>query len=283
MAAFPLHGGRTSGPALAFNLAKGFPTASESARPPGAAAHVAPKPLLAGTDARADIHERGARPFIWARRRIATKEAFAMERNRIWAALALCVAAGALSPSFAAAEETKVLHKCVDAKGLTSIQANPCAKGSKEVWARPAQTEAKPTDADLAAARAREARNQEEVVRQSAELQRRLAPNTTPTPAPTPGSHLANTPTEGTHLANTPTEGTHLANTPSEGSQMTPVQLEDESSPNPQATAISNCQAAQAFASAVREKSWLGLTDDQLKRVYGFVQDQCRVQTAADQ
>jgi type II secretory pathway pseudopilin PulG len=226
-----------------------------------------------------DIHERGARPFIRGRRRTTTKEAFAMERNRISAVLATCIAAGALLPSFAAAEETKVLHKCVDAKGLTSIQANPCAKGTTEVWSRPAQTEAKPTEADIAAARERDARNREEVARQSAELQRRIAP--TPPTSGAPGSQLAGTPTEGTHLANTPTEGTHLANTPSEGSQMTPVRLEDEAPPPP--VGISNCQAAQSFASAVREKSWIGLTDDQIKRVYGWVQDQCRVKTASDQ
>jgi len=187
-----------------------------------------------------------------------------MECNRIWAALALCIATGALLPSFAAAEETKVLHKCVDAKGVTSIQANACAKGSTEVWVRPAQTEAKPTEADLAAAREREARNQAEVLRQSAELQQRVAP---PTPPP------------GSHQAGTPTEGTHLANTPSEGSQMTPANLNEGSAPAP-VPAISNCQVAQNFVAEVREKTWIGITDEQMKRIYGWVQDQCRVQTA---
>jgi hypothetical protein len=216
--------------------------------------------------------------FIHGRRRIATQGAFAMERNRIAAALALCIAAGALLPAVAAAEETKVLHKCVDAKGTTSIQAAPCAKGSTEVWARPAHTEPKPTAADVAAARAREAQSRQEVVRQSEELQRRL----TPTPTPTPGSHLANTPTEGTHLANSPTEVTHLANSrnPREGSQLGPVAQEE--APHPNANAINNCQAAQSFSTAVREKSWIGLTDDQMKRIFGWVAEQCRVQTAVD-
>ena len=31
---------------------------------------------------------------------------------------------------------------------------------------------------------------------------------------------------------------------------------------------------------AVREKTWIGMTDDQMKRVYSWVADQCRVSTA---
>ena len=185
-----------------------------------------------------------------------------MERNTIQATLALALAACALAlPAAAAAEETKVLHKCVDAKNVTSIQANPCPKGSTEVWKRDAQTEPKQTPADIAAAREREARNQAEVAQQSAELERRLQAPVAPAPppSPTPGSHLAG------------------ATNPPEGSQLAPVAVEEP--PMPQAVTIDNCQAAQAFASAVREKSWLGLTDDQLKRVYGWVADQCRVQT----
>ena len=193
-----------------------------------------------------------------------------MERNRIHAALALCLAAGALLPSVAAAEETKVLHKCVDAKGITSIQAAPCAKGSKEVWARPAQAVPEPTEADVAAARAREAQARQEVNRQAEELNRRVAPTTTPTPPQ--GSHLAGTPTEGTHLANT--------NNPREGSQLAPVTADE--APQPNASAINSCQAAQAFSTSVREKSWIGLTDEQMRRIFGWVAEQCRVQTAVD-
>ena len=193
-----------------------------------------------------------------------------MERNRIFVARALCIGAGALLPSAAAAADTKVLHKCVDAKGITSIQAAPCAKGSKEVWARATEPAVKPTEADVAAARARETQSRAEVTRQADELQRRLAPTTTPTPPP--GSHLAGTPTEGTHLANT--------NNPREGSQLAPVTPEEP--PQPNASAINNCQAAQAFSTAVREKSWIGLTEDQTRRIFGWVAEQCRVQTKVD-
>jgi len=184
-----------------------------------------------------------------------------MERKEIGLGLALCIAGGALLlPGRAAAEETKVLHKCVDAKGVTSIQANPCAKGSTEVWVRDAQTEPKQTQAEVDAARAREARNQAAVREQSAELQKRLQPQVAPPPVtPQPGSHLAG------------------ATNPVEGSQLAPAPVEEP--PLPQAVAPNNCQAAQNFATAVREKTWIGLTDDQLKRIYGWVTDQCRVQT----
>jgi len=189
-----------------------------------------------------------------------------MERNRIEIGLALCIAGSALMlPSFAAAQQTEVLHKCVDAKGITSIQAKPCAKGSTEVWTRAAQTEPKPTAAEVAAARERQARAQEEVRVQSEALQRQLQPQVAPAlPAsPTPGSHLAG------------------ATNPVEGSQLAPKQVEEPAMP--QAAAIDNCGSAQAFAAEVREKTWLGLTDDQLKRVYGWVSDQCRVRTQSSE
>ena len=185
-----------------------------------------------------------------------------MERNRIAVGLALCIAGSALVlPSLAAAQATEVLHKCVDAKGVTSIQANPCPKTSTEVWKRDAQTEPKQTPADIAAAREREARARQEVIVQSEELQRKLDAQVAPAPpaSPTPGSHLAG------------------STNPREGSQLAPVAVEEP--PMPQAVTVDNCQAAQAFATAVREKTWIGLTDDQMKRVFGWVADQCRVRT----
>ena len=186
-----------------------------------------------------------------------------MERKDIGFGLALCLAGCALLlPGRAAAEETKVLHKCVDAKGVTSIQAAACPKGTTEVWARDAQTEPKQTAAEAAAAREREARNRAQVVVESAELQRRMAPQVAPAPpaSPAPGSHLAG------------------ATNPPEGSQMAPVAVQEPAVPQ-QAT---SCQAAQAFSTAIREKSWIGLNDDQLRRIYAWVGEQCRVQPALD-
>jgi hypothetical protein len=99
----------------------------------------------------------------------------------------------------------------------------------------------------VAAAQAREARNREQVRELSAEVAKKVAEQATPTViGPTPA-------------------------TPSP----TPVA---ERPPVP-AVAYDNCQAAQAFASSVQEKTWIGLTDDQTRRIFGWVADQCRVVT----
>jgi hypothetical protein len=99
-------------------------------------------------------------------------------------------------------------------------------------------------------------------------LQQRLQPNPQPQVAPAPPSF----PPEGSHLAG--------ATNPPEGSQRAPVAVQQpEEPPQLQGGAVRHCQAAQGFASAVREKSWIGLTDDQLRRIYGWVADQCRVNT----
>ena len=186
-----------------------------------------------------------------------------MDRKDVGFGLALCLAGCALAlPGRAAAEETKVLHKCVDAKGVTSIQAAACPKGSTEVWTRDAQTEPKQTAAEAAAAREREARNRQQVVAESAELQRRLAPQVAPAPPQTPP--------EGSHLAG--------ATNPPEGSHRAPVAVEAPSVPQ-QAT---SCQAAQAFSTSIREKSWIGLNDDQMRRILAWVGEQCRVQPSLD-
>jgi hypothetical protein len=40
------------------------------------------------------------------------------------------------------------------------------------------------------------------------------------------------------------------------------------------------CHAAQAFADSVREKEWLGLSDDQVQRLYAWVAEQCKAPPA---
>ena len=100
---------------------------------------------------------------------------------------------------------------------------------------------------------------------QSQELERKLQPQVAPAPpaSPTPGSHLAG------------------ATNPVEGSQLAPLAVQEP--PMPQSVTLNNCSMAQAFAASVREKTWIGLTDDQLRRLYGWVADQCRVQTQTGQ
>jgi len=170
-----------------------------------------------------------------------------MKRTTLHSALFL-LAAGALAlPSAAAAEETKMLYKCVNAKGVSAIQSKPCPSGSTEEWKRAAEAEPRQSAQDVAAAQAREARNQQQVRELSAEVTKKVREQETPTViGPTPA-------------------------TPSP----TPV------AERPLAPAVSydNCQAAQAFATAVQEKTWIGLTDDQTRRIFGWVADQCRVTT----
>jgi hypothetical protein len=171
----------------------------------------------------------------------------AMKRTTLHSALFLLAASAFALPSTATAEETKMLYKCVNDKGVSAIQSKPCPAGSTEAWKRAADAEPKPTAQEVAAAQAREARNREQVRELSAEVAKKVAEQATPTViGPTPA-------------------------TPSP----TPVA---ERPPVP-AVAYDNCQAAQAFASSVQEKTWIGLTDDQTRRIFGWVADQCRVVT----
>jgi hypothetical protein len=155
----------------------------------------------------------------------------------------------------AGAEETKTLYKCVDAKGMVSIQAKTCPAGSAQAWVRPAQTEPKQTAAEVQAAHDRERKNQQQVRDLSEEVNRKLAAQTTPEPAPAP-AHL----------------------------QMAGPQPAPPETPDPgelQSAVTSQCRQAQSFMAAAREKTWIGFTDDQMKRIYGWVMDQCRVNTAS--
>jgi len=171
-----------------------------------------------------------------------------MKRTTLHSALFLLAAGTFALPSAAAAEETKMLYKCVNAKGVSAIQSKPCPAGSTEEWKRAAETEPKPTAQDGAAAQAREAKNQQRVRELSAEVSKKLSEQQTPTViGPTPPATPTPTPT---------TERTAMP-----------------------AVAYDNCQAAQAFATAVQEKTWIGLTDDQTRRIFGWVADQCRVVT----
>jgi hypothetical protein len=77
-----------------------------------------------------------------------------------------------LAPSFAAAE---ALYKCTDPQGAVSIQSEPCAKGSTQVWKREATPDPAPSPEELAA-RAALAQAEAERIAETARLaeQRRL-------------------------------------------------------------------------------------------------------------
>lgn len=60
----------------------------------------------------------------------------------------ILLAALLLGPSAAAAE---ALYKCTDPKGAVSIQSEPCAKGSTQVWKREATPDPAPSPEEMAA------------------------------------------------------------------------------------------------------------------------------------
>ncbi len=134
--------------------------------------------------------------------------------------------------------QENVLYKCVDATGKVSIQSDPCPSGSTLAWRRVAPSEPAPTASQQAQAEARILRDQQTVRELSEVVDKKLREATAP--APTDAAAAA-----------VPAGAAPIA--------------------------IDPCQEAQAFAISVREKSWLGLTDDQTRRLYTWVAEQCKV------
>ena len=144
----------------------------------------------------------------------------------------------------AVAADKAELFKCVDAAGVTSIQSAPCAKGSTQVWKRDATPEAPPTPEQAAQAAARRERDQAAVRELSREVERKLKPE------PAPEASASDAP---------------------------------PSAPTPAvADAPDRCAQAQDFAAQVREKSWLSLSEDQVRRLYAWVASQCQPTAPAD-
>ncbi|MGH8030487.1 MAG: hypothetical protein ACREO3_11195 [Arenimonas sp.] len=132
------------------------------------------------------------------------------------------------------------LYKCVDAAGITSIQMAPCAKGTKQVWARDSAPEPPPTPEQAAAAQARaeaqELARAQEQARVLADEQARL---------------------EAEKIAK------EKAAVPA-----APASPGGSSTPDP-------CDVAKDFAAQVRAKPWLGLDPGQMQRLYGWVAQEC--------
>jgi hypothetical protein len=139
----------------------------------------------------------------------------------------------------AAAADKAELFKCVDAAGVTSIQSAPCAKGSTQVWRRDAAPEAPPTPEQAAQAQARRERDERTVRELSQEVERKLKP------APPPREERA----------------------------PEPAAVRADEAP---ADAPDRCAQAQEFAAQLRDKEWLALSDDQVRRLYGWVATQCQ-------
>lgn len=82
----------------------------------------------------------------------------------------------AIAPVMAVAADKNELFKCVDADGVTSIQSEPCAKGSTVVWRRDATPEPKPTPDEAALAEAKRLRDMQTVRELSEIVERRSRP-----------------------------------------------------------------------------------------------------------
>ena len=90
---------------------------------------------------------------------------------------ALAVAAFALlAPAASVAADKSELFKCVDSAGVSSIQSEPCAKGSTVVWRRDATRERKPTPDEVALAEAKRLRDMQTVRELSEIVERRSRP-----------------------------------------------------------------------------------------------------------
>ena len=159
-------------------------------------------------------------------------------------ACVLVLLAGAASLPAAGARAAKnELFKCVNGAGVVSIQSVPCPAGSVQAWRRAATPEPPQTPQQLAQAQAKQVRDQEavrELSEQLAKKQSSAPANSAPMPMPMP-----------TPAAALPTAG--------------------------ETADVLTCQTAQAFAGSVREKEWLGLTDEQTRRLFGWVTEQCKL------
>lgn len=156
----------------------------------------------------------------------------------------LLLTGAALVPVAGAHAARNELFKCVNGAGVVSIQSVPCPAGSVLAWRRAATPEPPQTAEQMAQAQAKQLRDQQAVRELSEQLAKKQAPAmpVMPTPAPMPIPKPA---------AALPTAG--------------------------ETADVLTCQTAQAFAGSVREKEWLGLTDEQMRRLFGWVAEQCKI------
>ena len=156
-----------------------------------------------------------------------------------------CFAALVLLASMPAGAQKAELFKCEDPAGVISIQSDPCAKGSTQVWRRDATPEAAPSAEQAAEAQARRERQQREVRQLSETVKSQLAESTGTAPAP-----------------------------PAEPE---PAAATAPAAPPP----VDPCVAAADFAAQLRAKVWLELSEEQLRRLYGWVNEQCKAAPAS--
>ena len=165
----------------------------------------------------------------------------------------------------APAADAGMLYKCSTPKGAVTIQSDPCPTGSTEVWKRDSAPAPQPT------------------IQQVIGNPPARAPKGTVAPAvstPPPARMPSRPPGPMPSMAATPPPPTPppAAFVPPPSTPSTiPLQWHDEpETPAGQAPPTNNaCDSAKAFANSVNDKVWLGLTQDQEQRLYGWVMDQC--------
>lgn len=167
-----------------------------------------------------------------------------LARRRPFALTILMILAVLPVVAMAASTEQHALYKCVDKTGVVSIQSSACPAGATTSWRRDATPDAKPTPAQAAQAEAKRLRDQQSVRELSAQVEHRLQ----------------------------------------EEREAKSVAPKDEDLPVPPPVAAATpdpdllaCQDAQGFANQVREKDWLGLSEEQIRRLYAWVAQQCKV------
>lgn len=157
-------------------------------------------------------------------------------------ALALCAALLWAPVSLAS---KNLLYKCVDAAGVVSIQSVACPAGWTQAWKRDATPEPALTPEQQAQVEARKLRDEQNVREQLEIVDRKMRPV-----APEPVAETA-------------------APAPGDAPQAV-------GEPAREAGESDACAAAQAFAGSVRDKSWLGLSEEQVRRLYSWVAEQCK-------
>jgi hypothetical protein len=168
----------------------------------------------------------------------------------------------ALATQASAAGGTPMLYKCVSAKGVTSIQSSACPAGTTTAWKRAAPPEPPASPAASAQAEAKRLHDQQTVRELSSQMERQRARDL----AARQAAAVPRDEDDDTTL--------DLPAAPVVPAAPPPADAEAPAVADPDLKA---CNDAQAFANAAREKEWLGLSEDQIRRLYGWVAQQCKI------
>lgn len=196
-----------------------------------------------------------------------------------------------------------VLYKCSDSKGAVTIQSDPCPAGTKQIWKRDSTPAAQPTSqqvvgnaiqqqknaADAHPAPAANVATPQSAPGAPAAMGPPAAATSAVAPPPPPAAPppialppaLAPPAAATPAVAPPPPPAAPPPIAPPPASETPTIRL---SPPPPPAQPRANpaCDSAKRFAAEARDKIWLGLTADQMQRLYGWVMDQCTSSSGDD-